>query len=149
MRVLFVSHHARQQASSSHESWSETQQKHDSTHALVITRNVYLLIRSQSFSPDIVSYVYFSYVHQNWIRTFPTEVGKYISFTNRSRAIIIRRHTVPISHAWLLLKAQHTPWLVQQCSNNHFTTLSKHPQTLPMIRSLKRQNSAPCRAFVR
>ncbi len=148
MRVLCLLHLARQQASSSGtliwkspETWFHPRSRH--------CKKKGPLIQSWSFPPDIVSYVYFSYVHQNWIRTFPPEVDKYISITDRSRAIILRRHTVPIAHAQLLLKAQHTPWLVQRCSNNHCTTLSKHPQTLPMIRSIKQQNSAPCRAFVK
>ena len=76
--------------------------RHDSIHALVITRNVYLLIQSWSFPPDIVSYVYFSYIPK-------TECVLIRTTNDCSRAIVLCGHTVQIANAQLLLKSQHTP----------------------------------------
>ena len=111
--------------------------RHDFTHALSFTRNVYLLIRSQSFSSRYSTY---------------NDRSCAITFRSRYRTQEYQYYSVPSGVPVLFRTLSSTNTLLDWFNGVPITIVQPCPsttQTLPMIRSLKQRNSAPCRAFVK
>jgi hypothetical protein len=137
--------------------------RHDFTHALSFTRNVYLLIRSRSFSSRYSTYndrsraiTFRSRYRTQEYQYYCTSLLVTQEYQYYCTSLLVTQeyqyYSVPSGVPVLFRTLSSTNTLLDWFNGVPITIVQPCPsttQTLPMIRSLKQRNSAPCRAFVK